>query len=122
MVPCMESAGDVIRAFRELAKLSQEDVALGVGVSFGAVSQWETGRVHPRRAVSARLDKFLGADGAIMGALGYAMPTDVAGDVASLRDEVRALREEVAELRKSRAAAVAGRRRTGARPTRAPTE
>lgn len=64
----------MIRACREALDLTQEDVALALGVSFGAVSQWETGRTHPRRAVAYKLDGLLQGAGRIFGALGYAVP------------------------------------------------
>ena len=38
---------NAIKKARLLAGYSQEQLAEKVGVSAGAVSQWETGRVHP---------------------------------------------------------------------------
>lgn len=64
-------AGRLIRERRDAAKLTQDDVAAQVGVSPGAVSQWETGRAHPRRATAIRLEQLFKANGSILDALGY---------------------------------------------------
>jgi transcriptional regulator with XRE-family HTH domain len=92
-------AGAEIRQFREAGNYSQEDVALALNVTFGAVSQWETGRTHPRRGTAARLDKFLGAEGVILTALGYAMPTGsqpfTQAGVAEARNMAAELRHEI---------------------------
>lgn len=42
-VPPMETMGDRIRTLREARKLSQEALGKLVGVTKGAVSQWESG-------------------------------------------------------------------------------
>lgn len=107
----MTDSAALIRRFRERAKLSQEDLALAVGVSFGAVSQWETGRTHPRRATAVRLDQSLGANGEIIQSLGYALPDEapaVLDELATLRalvvkqgDELRQLAGVVAQLQQA---------------------
>ena len=72
----MDSAGDVIRRHREAARMAQDELALAVRVSAGAISQYETGRSHPRRAVAVQLDRVLKASNAILLALGYAPDND----------------------------------------------
>ena len=119
----MEPAGGVIRRYREAAKLAQDELALAVGVTFGAISQYETGRTHPRRAVAVQIDRVLKANSAILLALGYAPDSEdgnaslvtepIGPDVAKAFDliaeiggEIGALRGEAGEL----AAEVAGLR------------
>lgn len=98
----MESAGQIIKRLREERGQTLEDVALAVGLTFGAVSQWENGRTHPRRAVAFKLDDFLQADGAIIAALGYARPTtgpsDAAARLAELERRVEVLGKRLAAL------------------------
>lgn len=65
----------MIKRHREARGETQEDIGLAVGVSFGAVSQWEKGRTLPRRGVAFKLDAYLQADGEIIAALGYTRPT-----------------------------------------------
>lgn len=83
------TAGAVILEHRERSKLSQDEVALALGVTEGAVSQWETGRAHPRRANALRLDALLKADGAITEALGYAAPSSSAPSIVTELQLVR---------------------------------
>lgn len=81
--------------------MSQAELALKVGKTDGAVSQWETGRTLPRRDVAFRLDKALGADGMIAGAMGYRMPPDAPSfgdDVERLRDQVTRHEARIADL------------------------
>lgn len=73
----------MIKRYREERGRTLEDVALAVGLTFGAVSQWENGRTHPRRAVAFKLDDFLEAGGELVAALGYARPTVTAGPVTN---------------------------------------
>lgn len=96
-----QTAGEVVRQYRETKKLSQDDVAAELGLTEGAVSQWETGRTAPRRKTAIRLDALLEAGGSIVRAFGYAMPSTSAVPP----DAVRALKEELSQLR-SRVAAL----------------
>lgn len=94
----MANAGEVIREFRTKANLSLEEVAAALKVTAGAVGHWENGRFSPRRAVALRLDTLLGADGRITSALGYALPRDVAGELADLRARVELLERRVGAM------------------------
>lgn len=76
----------MIKRYREAGGHTLEDVALAVHLTFGAVSQWENGRTHPRRATAFKLDEFLQADGAIVAALGYARPTSEGTGSGTIRD------------------------------------
>ncbi len=93
--------GELIREHRERAGLSQAEVALKVGKTDGAVSQWETGRALPRRDVAFKLDRVLGADGQIAAAMGYQLPSDapsVVGDLAELQVLVNTHEDRIAAL------------------------
>lgn len=46
-----------IKKFREEGKLTQTEVAEAVGVTVGAVSQWESGRCLPNAVALMRLSK-----------------------------------------------------------------
>lgn len=50
--------GKKIREFRESKSMTQSQVATAVGVTVGAVSQWENGRCRPNAVVLLRLAKF----------------------------------------------------------------
>lgn len=67
-----ETAGELLRRRREATGISMEELAADVGVSEGAVWQWEAGRTTPRRAVALKVDRRLGAGGEISAAFGYA--------------------------------------------------
>lgn len=101
----MVSAGELVRRHREARGLSQPEVAAALRVSEGLPSQWENGRVAPRRANAMRLDDLLQAGGAILAAYGYARPELnqpqlplAAHDPAVLRADLDSLTEEVARL------------------------
>jgi len=90
------TGGERLHQLRAQRGLSQEDVAVEVGVSPGAVSQWETGRVSPRRATAILVDRLLAADGDLLRSFGYAVVSPPAGDdvlerVQQLQDQVVAL-------------------------------
>lgn len=51
--------GKAIRQVRTLKKIPIADFAEMVGVTPGAVSQWETGRYSPRQEVQVRIAKAL---------------------------------------------------------------
>jgi len=67
-------ASEVIREAREEARLSQSRLAALIGVTSGAISQWENGRAIPRQEVAIKLDRHLGAGGKLLADLGYAVP------------------------------------------------
>ena len=98
MIAVVTPAASVILQYRSAAGLSQEEVSVALGVSPGAVSQWETGRSHPRRAKALRLDELLGAGGAITDALGYALPAGVDDQLERLTETVKRQGEILAEL------------------------
>jgi len=99
------SAAETIRQHRTNAGMSLADVAAILGVTEGAVSQWETGRTSPRRATAIKLDGALSAGGKILEALGYvtpAIPPDVNRIVAAIEElaiRVEELEVHVRELR-----------------------
>lgn len=75
-----------------------------LGVSVPIVSRWERGLNTPRRAVAGRVDKLLGAKGALLAAWGYVSPhaTDEVGlraQVAELTELVERLQEQVVAVR-----------------------
>lgn len=49
-----------IREYREAAGMTLEQLAEKVGVTFGAVSQWELGRINPRAELLPRIAAALG--------------------------------------------------------------
>lgn len=56
-----QKQGKLIRKYRTLQGLSITEFAELVGVTEGAVSQWETGRYSPRPAIQVRIAKALNA-------------------------------------------------------------
>lgn len=54
-----QTQGATIRNVRTLRGLSIHDFAHAVGVTDGAVSQWETGRFTPRQEVQVRIAEVL---------------------------------------------------------------
>jgi transcriptional regulator with XRE-family HTH domain len=63
--------GHVVSQWRKTRGLSQQALAVKLGMSAAAVTQWERGVIVPRRATVERLDEVLEADGAILAAFGY---------------------------------------------------
>lgn len=65
--------GKTLRQIREMRGLSMEELASKVGVTDGAVSQWETGRFSPRqhhqvslaRALDVPWSTIFGLDGEV---------------------------------------------------------
>ena len=84
----METPAEVIKRYRDAVPLTQAEVAGALGITEGAVWQWERGRTHPSRARAIRLDRLLGASGALVAALGYRLPEDNEAEVTRLRAEV----------------------------------
>lgn len=62
----------MIRRIRDLREVTQDELAEYIGITPGAVSQWEKGRTHPSRARSMKMDNYLRANGEILASLGYA--------------------------------------------------
>lgn len=52
--------GNRIREARKSAKLTQAELAKQVGVTQGAVTQWETGRIAPKLQTMLTLARTLG--------------------------------------------------------------
>jgi hypothetical protein len=64
-----------------------------------AVTQWETGRITPRRSTAALLDEALDAEGQVLAAFGYAAPAGPTyAELAQLPDRVVELERRVAQL------------------------
>lgn len=54
--------GDKLRVARALANLSLRDVSEAVGVSYNAISKYETGKMTPKSSVLAAMAKLYGVD------------------------------------------------------------
>jgi transcriptional regulator with XRE-family HTH domain len=78
--------------------MTQEEVAAEIGKTEGAISQYETGRITPERAVADKLDRLLRANGKILAGFGYAMPTLPPDAAAALQAQVLKLIAEVDQL------------------------
>lgn len=96
------TAAELLRELRAKAKLGQEDIAAGLGVTVGTVSQWETGRTSPRSAARARrLDDLLSAGGRLLEAYGFAVSqtppnaAEIAERLDRHDDEVESLRSQL---------------------------
>lgn len=74
----------LLKRLRAQQNYSQEHVAREIGVTLGAVSQWERGITNPRREKVEALDEMLTAGGALLRAFGYveSISSPGAGDVA----------------------------------------
>jgi len=107
MIVCVTTGADALRSRREAVGMSQEELAIAVGVSPGMVSQWETGKAAPRRPKAMRIDESLGAAGAVLDAFGYGTPAGVEDQIVALTERVRqqgelieALAAEISQLRR----------------------
>jgi transcriptional regulator with XRE-family HTH domain len=78
--------------------MSQWDLAVALGVTNGAISQWETGRTAPRRTTARRMDDILAADGEILNAYGYAAGATRLDELSELRGRVDQLEVAVTAL------------------------
>jgi transcriptional regulator with XRE-family HTH domain len=75
--------------------LAQHELAHLVKRSPSAITQWETGKFHPRRASAVALDEALNAGGAVMVMFGYLPqdePDETVGEVSRLDAGEEALR------------------------------
>lgn len=75
-------------------------LAVAMGKSMPAVSQWERDVYVPRRSVAFQLDELLEADGSITAACGYVTPPAEDGTALQmLAEQVRLLGAEIETLR-----------------------
>lgn len=68
-------AGRVLRKWRKAADISQQDLAVALGVTVTMVSRWENDRNVPTRAHAEEMDERLGSGGELVRAFGYVKPT-----------------------------------------------
>ena len=52
------SFSEKVKYVRTELKLSQEDLARELGVSFATINRWENGSYHPRRLATQAFDDF----------------------------------------------------------------
>lgn len=67
----MNEPGKALKARRELAGLSQQDLAVSVEMHAASIGQIERGIQSPPRGTVAALDKALGAGGQLLAEFGY---------------------------------------------------
>lgn len=72
----MNRGAEELRKRRNAAGISQQDLAVKVGLHLASISQYERGLQHPRHEVAQQLDDELAAGGAVLTAFGYAAATD----------------------------------------------
>lgn len=77
--------------------MSQQALAVAVGMSTAAVTQWERDRIAPKRSTAEKLDATLDAGGEIMSAFGYSAEVDTRDEISQLRSEVAALSARLQE-------------------------
>lgn len=94
----MDAGPAAIKRYRLQQSMSQWDLAVALGVTNGAISQWETGRTKPRRSSAQRLDETLQAEGEILNAYGYAAGATRLDELVDLQERVERLETTVAEL------------------------
>lgn len=111
----MDTPGQTVRRLRNAKGLSQEKLARVVGVTMGAVAQWERGDYVPRHEHVEKLDDALEAGGEILASFGYAIDgrplADLWADISQLRGLVERLALAVAQLQET--TPIAPRRRRG---------
>jgi len=90
----------LLKRLRTQQNYSQLEVANALGVTNGSVSQYETGRVTPKRAHAQKLDEFLNASGDLAAAFGYLSrpDDDVRAQLDELRQEGRVTRAMIRDL------------------------
>ena len=76
----LDMLGDEIRRRREEKGWTQEQLAAKVGVTYGAVQQWEKNKTAPKRSRLARVCKVLG----IAPELAYGVTTTASGLAARI--------------------------------------
>lgn len=113
--PAVSSAAkDLMKKRREDLGLSQLQLANAVGVTPGAISQIETGKITPKRETAQRIDDELRASGAVLEAFGFVTPAaapewvpleqhkDLAAKVEDLIQQVQDLTAQVDRLTRAR--------------------
>lgn len=55
--------GEKVKKVREELKLSQEEMAKALGVSFATINRWENGHTHPTYETLQRFEKFCSSKG-----------------------------------------------------------
>ena len=58
--------GEKVKQVREELKLSQEEMAKALGVSFATINRWENGHTHPTYEALQRFEKFCSCNGIIL--------------------------------------------------------
>ncbi len=93
-MPTDQQRADFSRALqraREASGLSQRGVARALGVSPGAVSQWELAQTAPRPATVVKLERTLGLEAGTLGRLLGQLPADAAAPrVSSVAEAIQA--------------------------------
>lgn len=84
------SAGEILRSLRNAGRHSQAQVAMAAGITEGAVSQFETGRTSPSLNTAVKIDAYLDADGRVLKAFGYVLPTS-----PEIAEQLNALQQRV---------------------------
>lgn len=90
---------EALKAARKAAKMTQAQLADAVGVTLGAVQQWEQGRYVPRQKVAKKVDRALKADGAVLSAFGYAPDQRLTERVQRNENALNEIRKSVASIR-----------------------
>lgn len=87
-----------MKRYRTLRGISQHDLAVAVGVTTGAISQYERAINTPRRKVAEAIDAQLTASGKVLEAFGYSTgDVTPSGGWVSLEQHVR-LQDQVESL------------------------
>lgn len=73
----METFGQALRRWREIAGLSQPELARRVPVSQATVSRWESGKQSVDSATAGQLDDILGANGELVALRQSASPANI---------------------------------------------
>lgn len=95
----MEGYGETIKRWRARRGWSQQQLAVAVGMSAAAVTQWERELVLPRRETAMKIDDALEAGGEVLAATGHGRTTsDHEERISQLEEEVRQLQATVVQL------------------------
>lgn len=87
-----------MRRLRAQLDISQQDLAVRIGKTVGAVSQYERGVNTPRRSTAELIDDALDANGEILDGFGYASVSPPGGGQWVSREQFRDLAEKVDRL------------------------
>lgn len=94
-------AGQGLRAIRDKAGMTQQQLAAHLGVHYTSIAGWESGRNRPSRKNVLMLEEVFGLDGQLLTEFAYAgvTPFDaMRADLAQLADQVTTLTELVLVL------------------------